>query len=60
MYQADKRMHGQKSTEPDSQLRLLLKPDAEIGWSGTIPTNSKIKSSEGIELIGAISVTRIG
>ena len=49
MYQANKGMHGQKSIEPDSQLRLLLKPDAEIDWSGTIPTDAKIKSSEGIE-----------
>ena len=50
MYQANKGMHGQKSIEPDSQLRLLLKPDAEIDWSGTIPTDAKIKSSEGIEV----------
>jgi SAM-dependent methyltransferase len=46
---ANKLMQGQKWIDPESQLRFMLKPDAEIDWSGTIPTDAKIKSSEGIE-----------
>jgi ubiquinone/menaquinone biosynthesis C-methylase UbiE len=32
-----------------SQLRFILKPDAAIDWSGSIPADTKIKPSEGID-----------
>ena len=40
----------QKSTiDPASQLRLILKPDAAIDWSGSIPVDTKIKPENGID-----------
>ncbi len=45
----NKLMQGPKWFDQESQLRIMLKPDVEIDWSGTIPTVVKIKSSEGIE-----------
>jgi ubiquinone/menaquinone biosynthesis C-methylase UbiE len=32
-----------------SQLRFMLKPDAAIDWSGSMPADTKIKPSEGID-----------
>lgn len=34
---------------PASQLRFILKPDAAIDWSGSIPVDTRMKLSEGIE-----------
>jgi ubiquinone/menaquinone biosynthesis C-methylase UbiE len=31
------------------ELQLMLKPDAAIDWSGSIPTHTKMKPSEGID-----------
>ena len=40
----------QKSNiDPVSQLRFILKPDAAIDWSGSIPVDTKIKPSKGID-----------
>ena len=49
MSYANRVMQGQKLIDIESNLRLMLKPDAEIDWSGAIPTDAKLKSSEEIE-----------
>lgn len=41
--------HGECNSNPPSQLRFLLKPDAAIDWSGPIPADTNIKPSEGID-----------
>lgn len=43
------RVQGQEYKESKSRLRLLLRSDAEIDWSGAIPADANMKSSEGID-----------
>jgi SAM-dependent methyltransferase len=35
--------------DPLSELRFMLKPDAAIDWSGSIPADTRMKTSEGID-----------